>query len=75
MSVAAGTIAVSGVGHPASKFFMDDLMRLLPSIIRAAGDAEMRERLGLTKASRIFVINTEGATDPERYAELVGITA
>jgi diaminopropionate ammonia-lyase len=27
--------------------------------------------LGLDARSRIFVINTEGATDPERYAQLV----
>ena len=33
----------------------------------------MRAKLGLTAASRIFVINTEGATDPARYAELVGM--
>jgi diaminopropionate ammonia-lyase len=29
--------------------------------------------LDLDEASRVFVINTEGATDPERYAELVGM--
>jgi diaminopropionate ammonia-lyase len=29
----------------------------------------------VTAASRIFVINTEGATDPARYAELVGMRA
>lgn len=41
--------------------------------IRAAADPEIRAVLGLNKASRVFVINTEGATDPERYAELVGM--
>ena len=45
----------------------------LAGAIRAATDPEMRAKLGLTAASRIFVINTEGATDPERYAELVGM--
>ena len=45
----------------------------LAGAIRAATDPEMRAKLGLTAASRVFVINTEGATDPERYAELVGM--
>lgn len=47
----------------------------LAGAIRAATDAEMRAKLGLTATSRLFVINTEGATDPARYAELVGMTA
>jgi diaminopropionate ammonia-lyase len=46
----------------------------LAGAIRAATDPDMRGKLGLTAASRIFVINTEGATDPERYAELVGMS-
>jgi diaminopropionate ammonia-lyase len=45
----------------------------LAGAIRAATDPEMRATLALTAASRAFVINTEGATDPERYAELVGM--
>ena len=45
----------------------------LAGAIRAATDPEMRAKLGLTAASRIFAINTEGATDPARYAELVGL--
>jgi diaminopropionate ammonia-lyase len=47
----------------------------LAGAIRAATDPEMCEELGLTAASRVFVINTEGATDPARYAELVGMSA
>jgi diaminopropionate ammonia-lyase len=46
----------------------------LAGAIRAATDPDMRTKLGLTAASRIFVINTEGATDPARYAELVGMS-
>ncbi len=45
----------------------------LAGLIRAATDPEIRAALNLNEASRVFVINTEGATDPERYAELVGI--
>ena len=46
----------------------------LAGAIRAATDPKMRANLGLTASSRLFVINTEGATDPARYAELVGMS-
>jgi diaminopropionate ammonia-lyase len=45
----------------------------LAGLIRAAADPELRAALGLEETSRVFVINTEGATDPERYAALVGM--
>lgn len=45
----------------------------LAGFIRAASDADIRAALDLNESSRVFVINTEGATDPERYAELVGL--
>lgn len=45
----------------------------LAGLMQAARDPEARQRLGLSTASRILVINTEGATDPERYAALVGV--
>jgi diaminopropionate ammonia-lyase len=44
----------------------------LAGLLRAAADPAIRASLGLGAASRVLVINTEGATDPERYAELVG---
>jgi diaminopropionate ammonia-lyase len=47
----------------------------LAGVIRAATDPEIRTRLGLDGASRVFAIITEGATDPQRYAELVGLEA
>jgi diaminopropionate ammonia-lyase len=43
----------------------------LAGLTRALADHEAREALGLGPQSRIFLINTEGATDPLRYAELV----
>ena len=46
----------------------------LAGAIQAAQDPAIRQALGLTEQSRIFVINTEGATDPARYTELVGLT-
>ncbi|MBL0402641.1 diaminopropionate ammonia-lyase [Microvirga aerilata] len=45
----------------------------LAGLIRAAADPRIRVALNLDEASRVFVINTEGATDPERYTELVGM--
>ena len=50
-------VAVAGVG--------------LAGLTRALADRDAREVLGLSPQSRIFLINTEGATDPLRYAELV----
>ncbi len=47
----------------------------LAGLVTVAGDANMRATLGLDASSRILVINTEGATDPERYEELVGLPA
>ncbi|QCI62945.1 diaminopropionate ammonia-lyase [Phreatobacter stygius] len=43
----------------------------LAGLIRAAADPAIRTTLGLDAKSRVFVIITEGATDPERYAQLV----
>lgn len=45
----------------------------LAGLIRALAAPEMRSALGLDANSRVLVINTEGATDPGRYAELVGL--
>jgi diaminopropionate ammonia-lyase len=45
----------------------------LAGLIRALADPSAKAVLGLNGQSRIFVINTEGATDPQRYRELVGM--
>ncbi|TPL85849.1 diaminopropionate ammonia-lyase [Mesorhizobium sp. B2-3-14] len=42
----------------------------LAGLIRAMADH--KAELGLDATSRVLVVNTEGATDPRRYAELVG---
>ncbi|MER8633575.1 diaminopropionate ammonia-lyase [Mesorhizobium opportunistum] len=44
----------------------------LAGLIRAV--AENKAELGLDGKSRVLVINTEGATDPSRYAGLVGMS-
>lgn len=45
----------------------------LAGLVRAASDKGMRAALGLDANSRVLIINSEGATDPGRYAELVGM--
>jgi diaminopropionate ammonia-lyase len=45
----------------------------LAGLVRAAGDRHMRKALGLDRHSRVLVINSEGATDNGRFAELVGM--
>lgn len=47
----------------------------LAGLTRAATIPELGAKLALDRSSRILVINTEGATDPVRYAELVGLDA
>ena len=44
----------------------------LLGLVEAAGDAGLRRAIGLGPASRVLVFNTEGATDPELYARIVG---
>ncbi|KRB62166.1 PLP-dependent lyase/thiolase [Rhizobium sp. Root708] len=47
----------------------------LAGLIKAASDPDIRTALGLGPQSRVLTINTEGATDPEKYAEIVGMAA
>lgn len=47
----------------------------LAAMLPLLGDQRLlpiREALGLNAQSRVFVINTEGATDPSLYAQIVG---
>jgi diaminopropionate ammonia-lyase len=34
--------------------------------------AEVRQRLGLTESTRVLLLSTEGATDPENWQRVVG---
>jgi diaminopropionate ammonia-lyase len=45
----------------------------LAGLLKAAADPEVKGKLGLGSDSRVFLINTEGATDPVLYAKLVGV--
>ncbi|WP_349017765.1 diaminopropionate ammonia-lyase [Rhizobium sp. 32-5/1] len=47
----------------------------LAGLLAVAGDPEVRRRLGLNDSSRVLLINTESATDPASYENIVGSTA
>jgi len=47
----------------------------LAGCLLAAADAATREALGLVASSRVLLFNTEGATDPVVYEQLVGLPA
>ncbi|MBA8899193.1 diaminopropionate ammonia-lyase [Phyllobacterium sp. P30BS-XVII] len=46
----------------------------LAGLFAVAGDQAVREAIHLDSHSRVFIVNTEGATDPELYTRLVGLT-
>ncbi len=47
----------------------------LAGFLKAVADSNVKAALAIGPQSRIFVINTEGATDPGRYREIVGAAA
>ncbi|WP_018184315.1 diaminopropionate ammonia-lyase [Kaistia granuli] len=46
----------------------------LAGLVKVAADPALRAQIGLGPDARIFLINTEGATDPELYEKLVGLS-
>jgi len=44
----------------------------LAALITAQNDSEQSQLLGLNENSRIYILGTEGATDPELYQQLTG---
>ena len=45
----------------------------LAAAIKATADPASRAALAIGQGSRIFVVNTEGATDPGKYEEITGL--
>lgn len=43
----------------------------LAGLLEVAGRTEAREALGLDREARVLVLNTEGATDPDAYRQIV----
>lgn len=46
----------------------------LAGLIKIAADPQLREKIGLEPNARVFLINTEGATDPQLYEKFVGVS-
>ncbi|MDX3809476.1 MAG: diaminopropionate ammonia-lyase, partial [Bosea sp. (in: a-proteobacteria)] len=46
----------------------------LAGLLAALHHPQTRAALKLDRSSKVFLVNTEGATDPARYAELVGLS-
>ena len=46
----------------------------LAALLKVAADPELRTTIGLDAQSRVFLINTEGATAPLLYEKFVGAT-
>jgi diaminopropionate ammonia-lyase len=46
----------------------------LAGLLKVSKDRSLRDRLGLDAAARVWVINTEGATDPGQYETIVGLS-
>ena len=46
----------------------------LAGLLKAVADSEIKAALSIDPSSRIFVVNTEGATDPGKYHDIVGLS-
>jgi diaminopropionate ammonia-lyase len=46
----------------------------LAGAMKAVADPAVKAALSIDQRSRIFVVNTEGATDPGKYQEIVGLS-
>ncbi|AWM25417.1 diaminopropionate ammonia-lyase [Sinorhizobium fredii] len=46
----------------------------LAGLIKAVSDPAIRAALRIDEHARIFLVNTEGATDPAKFEEIVGLT-
>lgn len=46
----------------------------LAGLLAALKNREIAQKIGLGEQSRVLVINTEGATDPDKYLQFVGLT-
>ena len=64
--------AATGVGEDASVVIGETGIAGWAGFLAATRDENLRQQLGLDGKSRVVIIATEGATDPEVYRNLVG---
>lgn len=46
----------------------------LAGLLKAIADPQTKAALGLDSTARVFLVNTEGATDPAKFEQIVGAT-
>ena len=66
--------AAAGVGGDPPLVIGETGIAAWAGLLAATRDGNLRQQLGIASNSRIVVIATEGATDPEVYGNLVGRT-
>ena len=66
--------AAAGVGGDPPLVIGETGIAAWAGFLAATRDDELRRQLGLDSGSRVVIIATEGATDPEVYRDLVGRT-
>ncbi|EPJ54122.1 MAG: diaminopropionate ammonia-lyase [Osedax symbiont Rs2] len=64
-------LLAQGFGQDAKVEAGESAVPGLATAILSSQSSEYREKLGLTEQSRILVIGTEGATDPQLYQQLI----
>lgn len=65
-------LLAEGVGQDPAMVAGESGVAGLAGLIRVAGEKEARDALSLGPDSRVLVVGTEGATDPEIYRSIVG---
>ena len=65
-------LLAEGVGQDPTLVAGESGVAGLAGLIRVAGEKEARDALSLGPESRVLVVGTEGATDPEIYRSIVG---
>ncbi|MCY3735000.1 MAG: diaminopropionate ammonia-lyase [Gemmatimonadaceae bacterium] len=66
--------AAAGVGGDPPLVIGETGIAAWAGLLAATRDEELKQQLGIDSGSRVVVIATEGATDPEVYGSLVGRT-
>lgn len=66
--------AAAGVGGDPPLVIGETGVAAWAGLLATMRDEELKQQLGIDASSRVVVIATEGATDPEVYLNLVGRT-
>ena len=67
-------VAAEGRGNDPAVVSGESAASVIAALMRAHDDTGLRDELGLNRQSRVLLFGTEGDTDPEIYARIVGRT-